>query len=273
MESSTIVRKHICMRELQVTHAHYSTYHFFDAGKGKENSSFGFVTKGSLVLNSINDRIEIPTGSLFYIPEGQRYHSIWTGDPDIEFYGVHIVWNQLNAGTFSKLAMQYIPQFSNRETLTVIQQIESLLRSEDRADRIRGVGLYYQWYASIYPHLKTQTARQVNPVLLTAMDYIHENYTTECDIASLAKHCHVSESRLYHLFQSEIKSTPVQYKNTYRIEKAAQILSSTNMEIDDVAISVGYNSVIYFREVFKRITGMTPSAYRSTTRNVDVSGL
>lgn len=266
MECQPTVRETIYMRELQVAHSYYGSSHFFDAEEGKENSSFGYIVKGSVVLNSFNDSITIPTGSLFYIPEGQRYHSVWTGTPDIEFYSVHIVQNQLNVETNKDFLMQYIPDFSKPETLKTFQTLFSLLSSEKPSDRLHGVALFYQWYSSVFPLLKTQVEKKHASLLLKAIDYIRTHYTQDFNTACLAKYCCISESRLYHLFQEELRISPVQYKNIYRVEKAAQLLRRTDLDIERVASCVGYNSVIYFREVFKKTTGMTPSSYRRAVR-------
>lgn len=264
MEYHPTVRETVCMRELQVAHSYYRTSHFFDAGDGKENSSFGYIVKGSVVLDSFSESIAISEGSLFYIPEGQRYHSTWTGTPDIEFYSVHIVHNQLNVEKKKHLSMQYIPQFSKPETLQTFQMLFSLLGSEEPSDRIRGVSLFYQWYCSVFPLLQALPLKKHSPLLLKAVDYIQAHYTQNFDTACLAKYCCISESRLYHLFQEELRISPVQYKNIYRVEKAAQLLRRTDLDIEGIADSVGYNSPTYFRKVFKQVTGMTPSSYRHT---------
>lgn len=262
-----IVGKPMLMQELQVSHHHYFSTHFFDAGAGKENSTFGYLVKGSVTLNSMSENISVSEGSLFYIPEGQVYHSIWTGSPDIEFYSVHIIWNQFNVESHDKLAMQYIPQLSTPETLSTFLKLFSLVGSDNYNDQIRGVTMFFEWYSEVIPLLKPRSEKNISAVLLNAIDYIQQNYTRNIDTAQLAAHCCISESRLYHLFQESMKITPGQYKNIYRVEKAAQLLCSTNLEIEQIANKVGFNSAIYFREVFKRIAGSTPSSYRKTMRD------
>ena len=71
--------KKLCMTELKVERARHNHSHIFDATSGKVNSSFGYITKGSVVLHSMGVTIDVPEGSLFYVPDGVRYHSVWTG--------------------------------------------------------------------------------------------------------------------------------------------------------------------------------------------------
>lgn len=99
MPDNDIYTKKLCMSELMVQHNKYQKSHYFDAGSGKVNSSFGFIVKGSVRINSMGRSLNIPSGSLFYIPEGIRYTSIWTGEPDIDFYSLHIVSKRPDAST------------------------------------------------------------------------------------------------------------------------------------------------------------------------------
>jgi two-component system, response regulator YesN len=47
-----------------------------------------------------------------------------------------------------------------------------------------------------------------------------------------------------------------------RIDKASQLLIETQMSIDEAAYKVGFNDRTYFRKIFKRVRGVTPSSYR-----------
>ena len=62
------------------------------------------------------------------------------------------------------------------------------------------------------------------------------------------------------------------YISAKRINKAAQLLATETktMNILDIATQCGYNSTANFNKAFKKITGMTPSEYRSN-RNVMIS--
>lgn len=79
------------IKELVFEKNHVSNSHYFDASNGKINSCFAFVKKGTVTLNSADCQIEIPEGSLFYIPDGVRYNSVWSGKPNIEYYCLHMM--------------------------------------------------------------------------------------------------------------------------------------------------------------------------------------
>ena len=86
-------------------------------------------------------------------------------------------------------------------------------------------------------------------------------------MGTLAAAACISESRLFHLFREELGTTPVKFRNEIRAERAAQALRSGTASIDEIAMTHGFHSTVYFRETFKRVTGMTPSEYRTMARS------
>lgn len=68
--------KMLCMSALYANHLVLGDSHFYNSSRGKDNSSFGFIVKGSVILIELsraNKKTKIPEGGLFYIPEGVRY--------------------------------------------------------------------------------------------------------------------------------------------------------------------------------------------------------
>ena len=60
--------------------------------------------------------------------------------------------------------------------------------------------------------------------------------------------------------------TLIEYLNQVKIKNARQLLEFSDREVGDIAEACGFNSVAYFSNVFKKITGMAPSEYRKNTR-------
>ena len=55
----------------------------------------------------------------------------------------------------------------------------------------------------------------------------------------------------------------ISYLTALRIEKAQELLTTTNMKLADIALEVGYNEPNYFSHVFRKTTGITPKEYRA----------
>ena len=98
--------------------------------------------------------------------------------------------------------------------------------------------------------------------LQSAIAYITANWSDITSVSEIAKHCHVSESRLYHLFQSELGETPIRFLNSIKINVAIEYLENHAYSIATVSQLAGFRSENHFRRIFADFTGTTPSKYR-----------
>lgn len=262
MENYTIYTRKMEMKEFIIERNHVSLSHAFDANRGKVNSSFAFIKKGSVTLNFMGAQTVIPAGSLFYVPDGAKYNSIWIGKPDIEYYCIHMVTNKYDLLSIENYSLQYIPAFSTPETELIFDEMYRLFSTKEQANMLKALGLYYSFYADVLPYLKKATAPVKNTSLLTAMDYIEKNAAHNFGVDELASFCSISESRLHHLFQTELGTTPIKYRNRIRVENAASDLLHTNFSMEQIAEQNGFHSTTYFREIFKHYMEISPSNYR-----------
>ncbi len=104
--------------------------------------------------------------------------------------------------------------------------------------------------------------QQANQHLKKAMNIIHANYSSGVSISSLAKECNISERYLRKLFTVHLESTPQEYCNNLRINKAVELLADHKNPIKEVAYSVGYSTPQYFSRMFKEKYGFSPQVYR-----------
>lgn len=260
-ENNLIYSKKLCMSELRASHSLYKSSHYYDAGAGRIHSSFVFLLSGSGTLYTAGRSIHVSEGDLFYIPEGIRYHSVYTGTPDVEFYTLEIVSKRPDDDA-PRYALAHIPELSTPATGERFAKIYSLFKTGERIEKIKAIGEYYAFYAEALLYLSPESNVKLHPALRSALDYIEQNAELDFDISLLASHCCVSESRLYHIFKERLGTTPVRYRNELRIENAAEELRTTDRSMDEIAERCGFHSTSYFREIFRQITGLTPSEYR-----------
>lgn len=247
---------------LEVGFIEYRNDYFFDATAGKINSSFGYVEKGSAVLHTLHGAINVPEGSLFYVPHGVRYHSVWIGTPEIKQWCIHMLQKSYKKESSLYFPLQVIPALSTPETCNIFREIYALFSSADHIKQLQGMSLYFQFYAQALPFLETADPVQYSPFVVAAIRYIEDHYNEDFSINYLANQCHISVSALQHRFQKELLTSPVQFRNTIRIEKSALDLHNSRLSIEEVALNNGFNSSTYFYEIFKKYTGLTPAEYR-----------
>ncbi|HEX2927991.1 MAG TPA: AraC family transcriptional regulator [Ruminiclostridium sp.] len=103
--------------------------------------------------------------------------------------------------------------------------------------------------------------------ILKIMEYIHENYRKDIAINTLAEHVGLSYSHVRKIFNDETGENIVNYINNMRIEEAQRLLRQTNMNINDIALSLGYNNKQSFNRFFKKYVGINPGEYRTIKLN------
>lgn len=268
----TSYTKTLCMSELRVMRTRLAQTHYLDPRNGSAFSSFVFILRGTVTLNTLGRHLTAEPGMLVYIPEGQRYHAVWRGSPEIEFLSFHIINKKIDLTATPRYAIQRVDALSTPETEALFRRAFDLFATGERVDRVRAIGLYYGFYADVLPHLRAEPPVKYNPALLGAVAYIEQNYAEDFDIHTLAAAVCVSESRLHHLFKRELGTTPVKFRNELRIEHAAGALRTTDRAVDDIAADCGFHSVVYFREIFKSITGLRPSEYRALAQSGEQGG-
>ncbi|OMF27579.1 AraC family transcriptional regulator [Paenibacillus sp. FSL H8-0548] len=96
------------------------------------------------------------------------------------------------------------------------------------------------------------------------------HYNQELTLAKLAQASGWSERHLQRLFQQHTKQSFHRYLQNLRIQKSQELLRSSSLKISTIAEMVGYKDIHSFNQLFKRCTGMTPSAYRKETATADV---
>ena len=96
--------------------------------------------------------------------------------------------------------------------------------------------------------------------IVQAKLFIDNNYSENIDLDNIADEAFFSKFHFIRQFKKIYGQTPHQYLKTVRIEKAMQLLR-TNLTVSEACYAVGFESPGSFSSLFKRIVGVTPSAY------------
>jgi transcriptional regulator GlxA family with amidase domain len=98
--------------------------------------------------------------------------------------------------------------------------------------------------------------------LLRARDIVDSRYTEPLDLEALASAALVSPRHFSREFRRTFGETPYQYLLTRRLERARHFLRTTDLQVAEVCLAVGFNSVGSFTTTFRRHVGVSPTAYR-----------
>ncbi len=131
------------------------------------------------------------------------------------------------------------------------------------------VGALYGVFGTIISEGLYQTASGLderntvaNPKLKKVLSFMRSSYDNQVTLEQMADVAGMSPKYFCYFFKEMTKKSPVNYLNTYRIERASRKLLSTDLSVTDIAYSCGFNDLSYFIKTFKNIKGITPNAFR-----------
>ena len=164
-----------------------------------------------------------------------------------------------------------IMSFEIKENNSIINNFSKIEKSLSTKKTCYKLECSYYLYEILLFLLKSAKQEQQHQkkysILNPAIKYITENYSdNNITNESLAKLCAMSTVYFRKIFVCVYGTSPIKYLHHFRIEKAKAILRSDFETIEQVALSVGYNSIYHFSKMFKLYTGKSPSEYAKASR-------
>lgn len=101
-------------------------------------------------------------------------------------------------------------------------------------------------------------------------EYISEHYSEVIYLEDMANYCHLSKYYFAHQFKEITSLTFYDYLISYRLDKAKNLLKSTNYSISEIASQCGFANIRSFNRTFKERFECTPSVYRKQN-NPDIT--
>ena len=98
--------------------------------------------------------------------------------------------------------------------------------------------------------------------ILKGVEYIDSHLGENMKIAEIAAVCAMSESAFRQKFKKQMGVSPIKYITKAKIEKAKQLLASSELSVEEISHALCFYDTAYFYKIFKDITGTLPSAYR-----------
>lgn len=95
-----------------------------------------------------------------------------------------------------------------------------------------------------------------------AQEWLHEHFHQNLPLDYAARHVNMSPRNFVRRFKQATGDSPLHYLQKLRIGAAKRLLEQDHRTMQEISEAVGYQDVAFFREMFQRHTGTSPSAYR-----------
>jgi len=124
--------------------------------------------------------------------------------------------------------------------------------------------LMMEMFRSYCRLVRTHSMKDYSPAIQKAITCIDADLAGSLNLRTLAHMLNVSSSYLSTLFKKETGQTLTEYINRRRVKHAMHLLKTTRLQVQTIAQHCGILDVHYFSKIFKKVTGMTPKAYRQS---------
>jgi len=112
------------------------------------------------------------------------------------------------------------------------------------------------------PQISTYSDGLPKYKLRQVLEYINANLECDIKLVDLAELVGMSQYYFCQLFKQSIGIAPYQYVIQQRVERAKQLLKCRDVAISEVALVCGFANQSHFTKHFRKLTGITPKAYR-----------
>lgn len=271
---STVGREEIVPGEEYPTKGHADGY-YFDIKKGRTLDEYQLLyqPEGEGVFSSAHlPETKIKAGDIFLLFPGEwhSYHpsstkgwkSYWIG-----FKGKNIN-DRVKAGFLSPEKPIYHVGYSN-EIIALYEEAYKTAQEEAAFVQQTLAGIVNHLIGKMYSLERNiilgKDSKHVD-IINRARLRIRESLEDTLTIQDLAQELGVSYSSFRKLFKEYTGFAPALYQQTLKLQRAKELLSTTNESIKEIAYRLNFESPDYFSAKFKNQTGMKPSDFRNTTR-------
>ena len=194
-------------------------------------------------------------GTLMFMPKGASYLISFCVPEGTAAHPILINF-QLTDALGNEIVLGDAPLCLTRENSALLPLFHNAVALYRNAPAARLKETLYAIFNTVFP------LTEEDPCCL---NYIHRHYADALSIPALAKRCAMCETVYRKRFRQLTGTSPVQYINQLKIDKACQMLENGDISLQEISDFLHFYSVSYFCRVFKAITGTTPKAYESKT--------
>jgi AraC-like DNA-binding protein len=227
---------------------------------------FQYTISGYMMIRIKDQLFRVESGNAFLVPFASDYHYYMPEESDnYECMFISLDGNEA-AKCWSYVASQLgaVGQFP--EHSPPIRLLKHIYQEADKkkiVDTYKTSMLAYQFIMEMYRYCKGYNIPKVWPdIILKAAKIMDEQFREIDNLDELSSQLGISKFHLIKLFHRTVGKTPIEYLTKRRMEKAVELLRTTDWPLEEISQQIGYMHVNYFSKVFRKFFGVTPGQLR-----------
>ena len=241
---------------------------YFTQRKNLESYYISYTKSGSGILEYKDLTYEIEPFQLLWIDckEYQRYYT----NPKKENWNQ--IWVHFSGKTCAKYYNLFLKKNHNRNVITmpaknyIPEKIESLMEIYKDGNNLNTDTFAISVLTDIMTQCILFASAEDNfapypDFIKESINYMQNHYAESISLDFLADHFSINKFHFHRTFKKHLGITPNDYLITTRLNKAKELLRTSDLQINQIAPLVGFENVSHFINTFKKFEGITPLEY------------
>jgi AraC-like DNA-binding protein len=247
---------------------HPSGYHFnWKDGRVLHEYQINYITEGAGVFENKYGKFSVKQGSILF-----TFPGVWHRYKPLTKTG----WIENYIGFEGKIARELFnhPRFTAKQPVLQIgikeELLDTYLKIFDLVEKEQpgfqqiasGMVMKLLGYIISFDKQKGFAGKRIAKVIDEARFMIRQHVEKEIDLEKMAEQLNIGYSHFRQMFKKYTGISPGQYHLQLRIIRAKELLISTEKSIKEISYDLGFQSIYYFSNMFKKKEGMNPSSFR-----------
>ena len=247
-------------------------HHYVERKRGCAQAILIYCLNGSGTLQMDDQIHHVERGNLILIPpDVSHVYQADTNDPWSIFW-VHFTGEQTEAMLDSLGASRQNPLLNISDSRLMREAFEDLYACLNYYYSDAGLLAMTSALIRLFSQAKLhqgsfQLQRQsAEARTMATREFMQNHLDMSLTLGELAAHSGQSIPYYSKLFKECTNQPPMAYFIHLKIRKACELLDQTELTVQEIAVAIGYDDPYYFSRIFKKIQGVSPSAYRQSVK-------
>lgn len=202
--------------------------------------------------------VKATDGQLIFLPKFLKYKMQYTGESTTFVLVNFDLFDKTGQSLALSKDITLLAEDPNRQIASIMSKFEVCSAAQNFAGAFRRKELFYRLLSKLYGNGDFPLEDQNFPQIAKGVLLLKQTYLENIPIEEFAAQSNLSISSFRTLFRKQYGTSPLQYRNMLRINRAKQLIESDNFTVAEAAYASGFENIGYFCRCYKKIMGETP---------------
>ena len=233
-----------------------------DNPTGRQDIYLLYVVRGELDVLINGEMKKATSGDVAIFAPNTHYKYTYSAGEPLDYMWVHFTGSYAER-LLKECALYPLPYLrSTHEALAIPHYFRKIYEAFENGSSFQRHEAATALESVILAVANAINGSKESKCLERSVRYIHSSYSHKISVPELAAMENLSNSRYIALFNAQLGMSPTAYIIKLRMSAACDLLSTTDLNVKQVGLSVGYEDPHFFSKLFKKHVGISPKDYK-----------